>query len=127
MAGYSFGTPLFAPDAVALIAKSSEGNPRNINNICFTALTLGAGLKRGTIRRAVICEALKELDLSESGPDEADSTTVGPEMFGSTTSMLNTPSGGFWWRPQFAAVALLLLALALCVNPRIRNISRIPL
>jgi type II secretory pathway predicted ATPase ExeA len=124
-AGYSFATPLFAPDSVALIAKNSEGIPRNINNICFTALTLGAGLKQRTIQCGVICEALKELDLSESGPDEASIAPVGQEIFASTTSMLNTPSGGFRWRPQFAAVALLLLALTLGINPRIQKLSGI--
>src|SRR5258708_2886297 len=41
VAGYS-GGPLFAPDALALIAEQSQGIPREINNTCFNALLLGA-------------------------------------------------------------------------------------
>ena len=36
-AGWS-GTQLFTPEALAQIAKSSEGVPRSINNLCFNAL-----------------------------------------------------------------------------------------
>src|SRR5260370_4596224 len=40
VAGYSGGL-LFAPDALSLIAGQSQGIPREINNICFHALSLG--------------------------------------------------------------------------------------
>lgn len=125
VSGYNSETPLFSSEAVSLIAKRSEGIPRNINNICFTALTLGAGLKQSTIQRGVICEAMKEFDLSESGLDEANRVSMGPEIFASTTSTCNTSPGEFLWRPQFAAVVLLLLALALWVNTPFWKLSGI--
>jgi len=58
VAGYS-GGPLFAPDALALIAEQSQGIPREINNICFNALLLGAARRDQTIS-AGIARAAKE-------------------------------------------------------------------
>jgi len=40
VAGYE-GTQLFTPEARAVIAAWSKGIPRNINNLCFNALSLG--------------------------------------------------------------------------------------
>ncbi|HTF69689.1 MAG TPA: AAA family ATPase, partial [Edaphobacter sp.] len=62
-AGYSQSAPLFTPGAVALIAKHSGGIPRNINNICFNALSLGCALERSEIGSDLIREVLKDLDL----------------------------------------------------------------
>jgi type II secretory pathway predicted ATPase ExeA len=62
VAGYNFQVPLFAPQAVALIARKSEGIPRNINNICFNALSLGWVLKQRTIEKGAIREVLNDLD-----------------------------------------------------------------
>jgi len=47
--GWLFGGPLFGPDALALIAEQSQGIPREINNICFNALLLGAARRHQTI------------------------------------------------------------------------------
>ena len=54
VAGYNSQTPLFTPQAEALIAKHSEGIPRNINNICFNALSLGWVLKQKTISKEAV-------------------------------------------------------------------------
>jgi type II secretory pathway predicted ATPase ExeA len=48
VAGYGGGS-LFTPEACALIAARSEGVPRNINHLCFNALSLGYALGRRTI------------------------------------------------------------------------------
>src|SRR2546429_1711548 len=56
VAGYS-GDPLFAPDALALIAEQSQGIPREINNICFNVLLLGAARKHQTISAEIAREA----------------------------------------------------------------------
>src|SRR6266446_5648208 len=56
VAGYS-GGPLFAPDALALIAEQSQGIPREINNICFNALLLGAARRHQTISTEIAREA----------------------------------------------------------------------
>jgi len=60
---------LFTPEAEALIAKHSDGVPRNINNICFNALSLGKVLKQRTIEKNVVREILHDLDI-ESESDE---------------------------------------------------------
>jgi general secretion pathway protein A len=54
---------LFTANARKLIAEHSEGIPRNINNLCFNALSLGCALKRKTIDRDVILEVISDLDL----------------------------------------------------------------
>ena len=56
VAGYS-GGPLFAPDALALIATQSRGIPREINNICFDALLLGKARGHRTISGEIAREA----------------------------------------------------------------------
>jgi general secretion pathway protein A len=63
-AGYDFQYPLFTAAATALIARSSEGIPRNINNICFNSLLLGRALEKQEITRQMVCDVLADLDLS---------------------------------------------------------------
>jgi general secretion pathway protein A len=55
---------LFTRSAQALIARHSEGIPRNINNICFNALSIGCALKCKTIDADVIKEVINDLDIS---------------------------------------------------------------
>lgn len=64
VAGYDFNNPLFSAEAEALIAKHSEGIPRNINNICFNALSLGCVERQKTIQTDVIREVLNDLAVS---------------------------------------------------------------
>lgn len=64
VAGYDFASPLFTKQALEMIAKHSQGIPRNINNICFNALSLGFVAKQKTIDCDVILEVLGDLDLS---------------------------------------------------------------
>ena len=63
VAGYRVGTPLFTRGALAMIAEHSEGVPRNINNLCFNAMSLGCALKRRTIDREIVREVIADLDL----------------------------------------------------------------
>ena len=63
VAGYSSETPMFDEEALALIAKQSEGIPRNINNLCFNSLSLGCALKRRTIDQEVVDEVLADTEL----------------------------------------------------------------
>ena len=62
-AGYQHSSSLFARSAVELIATYSEGIPRNINNLCFNALSLGCALKRKVIDGDIIREVIGDLDL----------------------------------------------------------------
>jgi hypothetical protein len=65
IAGYSFETPLFTPDALALIAEASEGIPRNINNLCFNSISLGCASRLKTIDRATVREVIADLDIGQ--------------------------------------------------------------
>jgi general secretion pathway protein A len=56
--------PLFTTAAAIAIAELSEGIPRNINNICFNALSLGCSLRQRTIDVDVIKEVAADFDLS---------------------------------------------------------------
>jgi general secretion pathway protein A len=63
VAGYDSDMPLFTKDALAIIAESSEGIPRNINNLCFNALSLGCALQKKPIDRDVLRQVVTDLDL----------------------------------------------------------------
>jgi general secretion pathway protein A len=54
---------LFTPDAMEMIGARSEGIPRNINNICFNALSLGYALEKKKIDFAIVQEVLSDLNL----------------------------------------------------------------
>jgi type II secretory pathway predicted ATPase ExeA/HSP20 family molecular chaperone IbpA len=63
VAGYS-GDLLFAPDALSLIAAQSQGIPREINNICFNALSLGEAKGCQTIRAEIVKEVLANITIN---------------------------------------------------------------
>lgn len=64
VAGY-MGAPLFAPEALKAVAEFSSGIPRNVNNCCFNALSLGFTLGRKTVDVSVVEEAIHDLDISQ--------------------------------------------------------------
>jgi general secretion pathway protein A len=61
VAGYSGSKPLFTSEAMTLIARHSRGIPRNINNLCFNALSLGCALKKDVIGADAIREVIVDL------------------------------------------------------------------
>jgi general secretion pathway protein A len=63
VAGYTFDRPLFTGDAVALIAEASQGIPRNINNLCFNALSLACALQRKPIDCKIVRAVIADRDL----------------------------------------------------------------
>jgi type II secretory pathway predicted ATPase ExeA len=62
VAGHSGPSP-FSYDAVHLITTHSAGIPRNINNVCFNALTLGYSKRQKQIDVSTVREVLADLDL----------------------------------------------------------------
>src|ERR1700719_540525 len=62
IAGYD-GAEVFTPGSVALIAKASQGIPRNINNICFNAMSLACAMGSRRIGTEIVQEALNDLSL----------------------------------------------------------------
>jgi type II secretory pathway predicted ATPase ExeA len=62
VAGYTSSKPLFSEEASELVQQYSGGIPRNINNLCFNAMSFGCSLKRKTIDRELIREVYQDLD-----------------------------------------------------------------
>ncbi|HEV2494759.1 MAG TPA: AAA family ATPase [Terriglobia bacterium] len=79
VAGYS-GKLLFTPGALSIIASGSEGIPRNINNICFHALTLGFARQQRVIGAPLVEEVLADLDVTTLDSASASNieSTLGP-------------------------------------------------
>src|ERR1700674_3138112 len=61
VAGYK-GSSLFSIGARTLLAEHSEGIPRNINNMCFSAMSLGWATKQKTIDREMMRDILAEMN-----------------------------------------------------------------
>ena len=61
VAGYK-GSSLFTVGARTLIAERSEGIPRNINNMCFCAMSFAWAMKEKTIGREMMHEVLADLE-----------------------------------------------------------------
>lgn len=64
-AGLEMGDPIFTPSALVLVARHSEGIPRNINNICFNAMSLAFALKRHSIDSEIVKEVISDLSVKE--------------------------------------------------------------
>ena len=62
VAGYR-GEPLFLPEAAVVIAERSQGVPRNINKICFNALSEAYGQGRRKITPEVVEKVAGKLDV----------------------------------------------------------------
>jgi general secretion pathway protein A len=70
VAGYC-GGQLFAPPALKAIAQFSAGIPRNINNCCFNALSLGFALGQKVVDVKVVEEVIRDFDISEHVSENA--------------------------------------------------------
>jgi type II secretory pathway predicted ATPase ExeA len=116
VAGYNSDMPLFTKDALALIALCSEGLPRNINNLCFNALSLGSALQQKPIDRDVIRQVIGDLDLGPrrkraSVPQKAEERAS--EEILEFIPADDRTSGG--WLPKIAVAAVLVLAVGLAL------------
>lgn len=59
------GQTIFTDDACDLISELSLGIPRNINNLCFNALSLGYALRQKTISAEIMHEVAADFDLTK--------------------------------------------------------------
>jgi type II secretory pathway predicted ATPase ExeA len=62
VAGYE-GGPLFSPGALRLIAEHSQGIPRKINSLCFSALSLGCAMDRKQVDVGMMEEVIADRDV----------------------------------------------------------------
>lgn len=110
VAGYA-GSSLFTAGAIHRLAVQSRGIPRIINTLCFNSLCLCQARKAKQVDRAMVAEAIADLQLSTSPKSaiapqtEADESSTpgllnGPEVFVSTSSPVR----------YFAAAAIVICA-----------------
>jgi type II secretory pathway predicted ATPase ExeA len=67
VAGCDCESTLFTSQARTLIYKYSGGIPRNINNLCFNALSLGCALRKESIDHVVLREVVEDLNWAALG------------------------------------------------------------
>lgn len=63
IAGYNGGTP-FTPQAYEIVAKFTQGIPRNVNNFCFNAFALACAMQKKTVDAEIAHEVIADLDIS---------------------------------------------------------------
>jgi general secretion pathway protein A len=63
VAGFDFKTPLFTAGSRYLVAHHSKGIPRNINNLCFNALSLSYAMGLTEVNERIIEEVVADQDL----------------------------------------------------------------
>jgi general secretion pathway protein A len=124
VAGYD-GGPLFTPGALALIADRSQGIPRNINNLCFNALSIGYALKRKKIDREIVLEVLEDLHLESLIQQGEDAPPTDPPGSPTKPPRACAPKrrrklGARLFRAT--ALAALLVLASLLVFPSLRGL-----
>ena len=108
---------LFSVGARTLLAEHSEGIPRNINNICFSAMSYGWAMKQKTIDREMMRDVLADMDFKspkkkiEFAPKSADQPKkrISQNLRAKVLTVKELPSRG--WLPKLAIASALLLAV----------------
>jgi AAA domain len=91
VAGYE-GPALFSPGALRLIAEHSQGIPRKINGLCFSALSLGCAMGRKQIDVAMMEEVIADRDVeSFQRPRVARRVAPAPAPVTTPSAMLSYP------------------------------------
>ena len=106
---------MFTMAAQRLIAERSQGIPRNINTICFNAMTLGCAMRQTTIDHNVVLEVLADLDINslESDPNASHAKELKLKL--SQTAALKDEKHGLRGLLTRLAAASALLMLILGV------------
>jgi type II secretory pathway predicted ATPase ExeA len=126
IAGHGGGR-VFTSGAVDIIAAESLGIPRNINNLCFNALSLGCALRRPRIDRQTVLEAVRDLEFDAFGStrhssrkDVAPVPAPVPVNAPRVVGWRNSGKGLFWSAALGAASFMTFLLLF----PSVRGVCR---
>jgi len=92
-AGWESDRPLFTPQALALITEQSFGIPRNINNLCFNALSLACAMQTASIDIDIIREVVADLDIRSIVAPPAAEPASAPAATGQATAIPIEPAG----------------------------------
>jgi type II secretory pathway predicted ATPase ExeA len=120
VAGYE-GGPLFTPGALRMIAEQSQGVPRKINSLCFSALSLGCAMGANQIDAAMMEEVLADRDVeSLQRPRAAErvvSTPATPRAILSSPMISRPAMFSYQAKPRksFGRWALGAAGVAMCV------------
>lgn len=100
----------FTPGAVRAIAEASKGIPRNINTLCFNALTLAFSDGRKTVDAECVHQTVRDLNLSTvAPPGRANSAPA--------VQIALSPESARWWRRPLLLAAAVMLLTAVCFAP----------
>ncbi|MGH9545167.1 MAG: ExeA family protein [Terriglobales bacterium] len=91
VAGYR-GEPLFSSDAYESMATATEGIPRNINNLCFNALSLACALQKKNVDSEVVNEVLSDLDLQKLAWGLPSEGSAGDPSYGPLQEAAHPPA-----------------------------------
>jgi general secretion pathway protein A len=116
VAGYK-GASLFSIGARTLLAEQSEGIPRNINNMCFCAMSLGWATKQKNIDREMMRDILAELNPgsmkanTDIAPKSAEppKPSVVPDLRPAVLTVKEPPARA--WLPKVVFASAVLFAL----------------
>jgi TonB family protein len=86
----SKGRKLFTREARAMIAAWSQGVPRNINTLCFNALSLGYAVGKNVVDLSIVQEATRDLELSPLARGSCDSQQAPVGIFSRAASASQT-------------------------------------
>ena len=78
VAGYS-GDGIFEPEALALVARRSQGIPRNINRICHQALMEAHADGQRSVSAEIVERACRKLELGTARDEEREQAGGAPE------------------------------------------------
>ncbi len=130
VAGYKSSRRLFTPAACELIAEYSGGIPRNINNYCFNALSLGYALKQSTIGREIVGEVFQDLHLADTSANV--SKPSGPRtnipQVGFAPLMVAPPASsgnGLRFTAATVSLAAVLCVAGVLANGRLNSTSNL--
>jgi type II secretory pathway predicted ATPase ExeA len=114
VAGYE-GSPLFSPGALRIITEQSQGIPRKINALCFSALSLACAMGRKMVDVTMMEEVVSDRDIEPVKRPKV----VQPVAVSTTSPMLQTTlspyheekaeSGAGRWTLSIGGIALCLL------------------
>jgi general secretion pathway protein A len=110
----------FTPDAIRAIAAASGGVPRNINTLCFAALTLGFADANRTISAACVAEAVSDLVLE---PHNAEVSSPGVRR---ALQVIHSRAGGWRRWSRLCSSSLLLSAMAFCSDVKVTPAAATP-
>jgi type II secretory pathway predicted ATPase ExeA len=120
VAGYT-GGELFTSGAMEIIKDRSKGVPRNINRLCFSALSLGCAMGRKRIDADMMREVVADLDVELHEREASHRLMLAPQVSSSAETgdspVISYPAASHSRLPRWAlGVAGLAASIAIAVG-----------